>query len=154
MRFQLIDRVTDATPERVVAIKNVTLAEEYLADHFPAFPVLPGVLMLEAATQAAAWATYLKVGLLNAGYDGPTVALLKSARNVRYGHFVVPGRTLTVTAEAAGEAFKVAGTVDDKPAFTGKIELSLRRAGDAEGDRRVAEALRARWKLLAPDFAA
>ena len=35
------------------AVKNVTMTEEYLADHFPEFPVLPGVFMLEAATQAA-----------------------------------------------------------------------------------------------------
>ena len=45
-----------ATPVKsLVAVKNLSLAEEYLADHFPGFPVMPGVLMLEALTQAGAW---------------------------------------------------------------------------------------------------
>ena len=38
-----------------MAVKNLSLAEEYLGDHFPGFPVMPGVLMLEALTQAGAW---------------------------------------------------------------------------------------------------
>jgi 3-hydroxyacyl-[acyl-carrier-protein] dehydratase len=53
MKFLLIDQVLDRTPTSIVAIKNVTAAEEYLGDHFPGFPVLPGVFMLEALTQAA-----------------------------------------------------------------------------------------------------
>ena len=56
MRFVLIDRIIDLQPgQSLVAIKNLSLAEEYLADHFPGFPVMPGVLMLEALTQAGAW---------------------------------------------------------------------------------------------------
>ena len=53
MRFLLIDRILDLEPGRnLVAVKNLSMAEEYLADHFPGFPVMPGVLMLEALTQA------------------------------------------------------------------------------------------------------
>src|SRR4051812_18814442 len=52
MRFELIDRVLERGPGRLVAMKNVTSAEEYLGDHFPGFPVLPGVMMLEALVQA------------------------------------------------------------------------------------------------------
>jgi hypothetical protein len=64
----------------------VSLAEEYLADHFPTFPVLPGVMMLEAITQAAAW-------LLHRRSDfAKSMAVLKEARNVKYGTFVAPGR--------------------------------------------------------------
>ena len=56
MRFSLIDRIVELEPgERVTATKSLTMAEEYLADHFPHFPVMPGVLMLEAMTQAGAW---------------------------------------------------------------------------------------------------
>lgn len=56
MRFTLIDRVISIEPgQQITAVKTVSLSEEYLQDHFPRFPVLPGVLMLEAMTQAAAW---------------------------------------------------------------------------------------------------
>lgn len=53
MKFTLIDHVVEQSAERIVARKHVSLAEEYLADHFPTFPVLPGVLMVEAMVQAA-----------------------------------------------------------------------------------------------------
>ena len=56
MRFTLIDRIVDFQPGvRLTAMKSLTMTEEYLGDHFPNFPVMPGVLMLEAMTQAAAW---------------------------------------------------------------------------------------------------
>ena len=47
MKFQLVDRIESIIPGKsIVTIKTLSLAEEYLADHFPSFPVLPGVLML------------------------------------------------------------------------------------------------------------
>ena len=56
MRFNLVDRIVEVKPgESLVALKNLTLGEEYLADHFPTFPVMPGVLMLEALVEAGAW---------------------------------------------------------------------------------------------------
>ena len=56
MRFTLIDRITALKAgDEITAIKSLSLAEEYLGDHFPLFPVLPGVFMLEAMTQASAW---------------------------------------------------------------------------------------------------
>ena len=56
MKFILIDRISVLERgQRIVAHKALSLAEEYLADHFPAFPVIPGVLMLEAMVQASAW---------------------------------------------------------------------------------------------------
>ena len=56
MRFLLIDRITELEPQKsITAVKNLSLAEEYLADHFPGFPVMPGVLMLETLVQAGGW---------------------------------------------------------------------------------------------------
>ena len=56
MRFNLIDRIVEVRPGRgLQAVKNLTLGEEYLADHFPTFPVMPGVLMLETLVEAGAW---------------------------------------------------------------------------------------------------
>ena len=53
MRFRLVDHVIEQAPDRVRTIKHVSAAEEYLADHFPTFPVLPGVMMLEALVESA-----------------------------------------------------------------------------------------------------
>lgn len=53
MHFRLVDQILECGPDRAVTVKNVTLAEEYLQDHFPGFHVLPGVFMLEALVQSA-----------------------------------------------------------------------------------------------------
>lgn len=89
MKFGLIDNIIELTPkEQIVAVKAVSLAEEYLADHFPTFPVLPGVLMLEAMAEAAGW-------LVRDTLDfAPSVILLREARNVTYKSFVKPGQLL------------------------------------------------------------
>ncbi len=51
--FLLIDRVLDLVPkQRIVALKNVTINEPFLMGHFPGFPIMPGVLMVEAIAQA------------------------------------------------------------------------------------------------------
>ena len=91
MKFGLIDRIVELTREqRIVAVKAVTLAEEYLADHFPTFPVLPGVLMLEALAEAGAW-------LVRDAQDfAHSMILLRSAKNVTYKSFVKPGNLLRV----------------------------------------------------------
>src|SRR5438093_1160855 len=95
MKFILIDRILVLEPpNRIVACKALTLAEEYLADHFPTFPVMPGVLMLEAMVQSAAW-------LVRATQDfAHSMVVLEEAKNINYKSFVSPGRTLEVSVEA------------------------------------------------------
>ena len=82
MRFLLLDAIQSYEPGvQLTAIKNVAMSEEYLADHFPEFPVLPGVFMLEAATQAAAWLLRLSENFAH------SVITLKEARNIKYADF-------------------------------------------------------------------
>ncbi len=50
--FLMIDRVIEVSPEKVVAIKNLTMTEQYFEGHFPDLKVMPGVLMIEAMAQA------------------------------------------------------------------------------------------------------
>lgn len=51
--FLLVDRVIDIADDEITAIKNVTINEEFFQGHFPQYPVMPGVLIMEALAQAA-----------------------------------------------------------------------------------------------------
>jgi 3-hydroxyacyl-[acyl-carrier-protein] dehydratase len=97
VRFDLVDRVLELTPDRVVIAKCVTAAEEYLADHFPSFPVLPGVMMLETLIQAGR-------RLLSGSDESAEPLVLAEARNVRYGNMVRPGQTLVVEVTRQSQA--------------------------------------------------
>src|SRR5919202_5857236 len=97
MRFNLVDRIVEVQPGRALrAVKNLTLGEEYLADHFPTFPVMPGVLMLEALVEAGAWLLRLSEDFRH------SVIVLREAKNVKYGTFMEPGRQMEVTVELVG----------------------------------------------------
>src|SRR5262249_51035238 len=124
MRFVLIDRILESQPGRsLVAVKNLSLTEEYLADHFPGFPVMPGVLMLEAMSQAGAW-------LIRESEDfAHSVIVLKSAKTIKYGSFVEPGRQLVLKVEILehGEretTFKGEGVVNDQTMVKGRFTLT------------------------------
>jgi 3-hydroxyacyl-[acyl-carrier-protein] dehydratase len=152
VKFNLIDKIEQITDERIVAVKYVSLAEEYLADHFPTFPVLPGVMMLEAITQAAAWLLHRRQNF------GKSMAVLKEARNVKYGQFVAPGNYLRVDVEwlkptDAGASFKATGSVGNDQALQARLELAYFNLGDkqpelAELDARMTEHNRSRWAVL------
>lgn len=158
MKFNLVDRIEHLSDARIVTVKYVSLAEEYLADHFPTFPVLPGVMMLEAATQSAAWLLHKRTGFAR------SMAVLKEAKNVKYGSFVAPGNFLRIEAEwmkdtQAGAAFKATGSVGGKDmelsqAVQMRLELAYFNLADknpqlADVDRRIQEHNRQRWELLA-----
>ena len=158
MKFNLIDKVEQLSETRIVGVKYVSLAEEYLADHFPTFPVLPGVMMLEAITQAAGWLLHVRSDF------GKSMAILKEARNVKYGHFVAPGNFLKVDVELlkptdAGASFKAVGTVGDAQALSARVELAYFNLGEKQPDlagmdARLQEHNRNRWELIKPAQAA
>jgi 3-hydroxyacyl-[acyl-carrier-protein] dehydratase len=88
MHFNLVDAVLERSPDRIVTIKQVSSAEEYLQDHFPGFPVLPGVMMIESMVHAAR--TLL-------GDDGVRQRMvLGGVRALKYGRFVRPGERMRV----------------------------------------------------------
>ena len=152
MKFNLIDSIVEISDTRIVAAKHVSLAEEYLADHFPTFPVLPGVMMLEAMTQAAAWLLHRRSNFAK------SMAVLKEARNVKYGQFVAPGDALIVEVELhkptdTGATFKTSGTVNGQTALSARIELAYFNLGEKQPelaplDARLIEHHRQRWAIL------
>jgi 3-hydroxyacyl-[acyl-carrier-protein] dehydratase len=132
MRFSLIDRIVELEPcVRITAVKTLTMTEEYLADHFPHFPVMPGVLMLEALTQAGAWLVRMSEDFAH------SIVVLKQANNVKYAQFVEPGQTLTVTAEVLkfdeGEVkLKAYGTVSGRIIVSARLTLACYNLADAD----------------------
>lgn len=95
MKFQLIDTIIEQAEDRIVAQKSVTAAEEYLQDHFPTFPVVPGVMMIEALVQAGR--------RLLADRTGDPRYVLGEVRALRYGSFVRPGEILRVEVKIISE---------------------------------------------------
>ena len=89
-------------PPRATAIKNVTFTEDYLATHFPMFPVVPGAMMIDSLVELAGV-------LLEAAAGAHRDVELESVRRARFKRFVRPGDQLVVTAELA-ELDRVRGT--------------------------------------------
>ena len=89
----LLDRVIELEPDvRIVALKNVTINEEFFQGHFPGLPVMPGVLILEAMAQAG--------GLMVLPEDGSAAGknfFLVTIDNAKFRRTVVPGDQLRVT---------------------------------------------------------
>ncbi len=153
MKFHLVDRIEEIEPgKRIVTRKALSLAEEYLADHFPTYPVLPGVLMLEALTQSAAWLTRVRQNFSR------SIVVLRAAKNVRYASFIRPGETLRceVDAMSIGEdeaKFKGAVSVADRHAVRARLELRCfnlaeNRPSAAELDEQVLAQVRRTFELI------
>jgi 3-hydroxyacyl-[acyl-carrier-protein] dehydratase len=153
MRFSLIDRIESLEPGvKITALKALSMAEEYLADHFPGFPVMPGVLMLEAMTQAGAW-------LVRASEDfAHSMVVLKEAKGIKYGQFVEPGQTLRVTAEVLSQneretVVKARGVVDGRVTVAGRLvleryDLAETQPGYAVTDKAIKDEMRSLFALL------
>lgn len=149
MRFHLVDRILEVEPgKRIRMAKNLTLGEEYLADHFPTFPVMPGVLMLQTLVEAGSWLLRITDDFQH------SIIVLREAKNVKYGNFMEPGKSLVVTAEIAEDpgngadvVFKGKGEVGGNSTVSARWTLTRYNLRDRnpslEGtDRKIIEDLR------------
>jgi 3-hydroxyacyl-[acyl-carrier-protein] dehydratase len=157
MRFNLVDRIVEVEPgRRIRAVKNLTLAEEYLADHFPTFPVMPGVLMLQTLVEAGAW-------LLRVSDDfRHSIIVLRDAKNVKYGTFMDPGRQMAITADLVEQntgpegpfaVFKARGEVDGNATVSARLTLVQYNLRDRNPvlratDERIVAHLRSLYLML------
>jgi|SRR5438128_3125611 len=156
MRFNLVDRILAIESGRLIqAAKNLSLGEEYLADHFPGFPVMPGVLMLQTLAEAGAW-------LLRVTEDFQhSVVVLREAKNVKYGSFMEPGRQMVVTVEfveqdGAFATFRGKGEVGGHPTVSARLvllryNLRDRDAALASVDEQIIAHLRRQYAVIAGD---
>lgn len=95
--FLLVDRVLDCQPGRsITAIKNVTFNEPFFPGHFPDYPVMPGVLILEALAQAG-----LILGMRTVDAEEGTLVYFAGIDKARFKRRVVPGDQLTLKLELA-----------------------------------------------------
>jgi len=93
--FLLIDRVVEITrKQRIVAIKNVSVNEPYFAGHFPGYPIVPGVLIVEAIAQAGGALLLTEV----AGRDGKLM-FFTGIERARFRKPVLPGDQLRIEVE-------------------------------------------------------
>lgn len=104
MRWIWIDKFLEfESGKRAVSLKNVTLAEEHLHDHFPGFPIMPECLMIEAMAQTAG----ILVGEARQFQEKVVLAKIK---NAVFHHYVRPGDTIILEAEIESIAPEAAST--------------------------------------------
>jgi 3-hydroxyacyl-[acyl-carrier-protein] dehydratase len=130
--YLLIDRILEEGPDRVVALKNVTIGEPFFQGHFPepSPAIMPGTLVLEAMAQTAAL-------LVLADGDSPTLGYLVGVEAAKFRRKVVPGDQLRLEA-IRGRTRRgllqagVTASVDGELAASATLSLLVARDGEAQ----------------------
>ncbi len=156
MRFILIDKVLALdSGKHIETTKSVSLAEEYLGDHFPTFPVLPGVFLLQGMIESASWLVREAQGFAH------SMVLLKQTRNVKYKSFLAPGMQIRYVVDAKSlednsSSFKAYGQSGETRIVEARFSLRHFNLADkknalAAADVEVVDAMKKRWHLLKPN---
>ena len=122
--FLLIDKVISMEGNKIVAIKNVTVNENYFQGHFPAEAVMPGVLIIEALAQTGA------VAILSKNEFKGKIAYFAGIDKAKFRRKVIPGDILRLEVEItklrgrAGLGYGIA-YVDDKKVCEGELTFMV-----------------------------
>lgn len=125
--FLMIDKILELEKgKRAVVVKNVTINEPFFQGHYPQYPVMPGVLIIEAMAQAG--------GLAAASNEGGLIPLLTGVDQTRFRVQVRPGDQLVITATVLKQRSKVVkiaavAKVDGKTVAEGELTFVLTERG-------------------------
>ena len=122
--FLLVDRIVELEADRIVGIKNVTANEPFFQGHFPEFPVMPGVLIVEAMAQVAGVLVLKDLG-------SQAAVFLASIDQAKFRRPVVPGDQLRIEMQIGkrkSTVAKVHGTVTVDGVLVAEAELMCKLA--------------------------
>ncbi|MCX6623620.1 MAG: 3-hydroxyacyl-ACP dehydratase FabZ [Acidobacteria bacterium] len=123
--FLLVDKIIEMEADRIVGIKNVTANEPFFVGHFPEFPVMPGVLIVEAMAQVAG------VLVLHSLGRGNKLVLLAAIENAKFRRPVLPGDTLRIEMKVGKRKASVAkmyGTATVDGVVVAEVEVMCKLA--------------------------
>ncbi len=124
--FLLVDRIVELEADRIVGIKNVTVNEPFFQGHFPDFPVMPGVLIIEAMAQVAG------VLVLKSIPDRSSkLVLLAGVDSARFRRPVLPGDQLRIEMKAVkvkASVAKMQGTATVDGETVAEVEVLCKLA--------------------------
>ncbi|MFH0901125.1 MAG: 3-hydroxyacyl-ACP dehydratase FabZ family protein [Pseudomonadota bacterium] len=151
MRYFLIDKVTElVVGEKARGVKNVSLADEYLHDHFPDYPIMPGALIIEAIAQLAGFLLSVTV---NQDDAPPRRALLVQVRQAKFHQLVGPGDQLDIEVKlvsllSSAALVKAEALVGNRRAVRAELMFTLNEIPS----ERVHEQLRYLYRLWTRHF--
>ncbi|WP_269913566.1 3-hydroxyacyl-ACP dehydratase FabZ [Acinetobacter sp. HY1485] len=124
--FLLVDRVTNIADNQIVGYKNVSMNEEFLQGHFPEYPIMPGVLIIEALAQISGILSFVMNGVKP---EPGSLFLFAGAEKVRFKKQVVPGDQLELKSELVMQKrgiykYSCTASVDGIVATTAEIIIS------------------------------
>ena len=131
--FLLVDRVVDVTDNAIVGYKNVSINEEFLQGHFPGYPIMPGVLIVEALAQVSGILGFI---MNNEKPSEGSLFLFAGAEKVRFKKQVVAGDQLVLKSELVMHKrgiykYNCIATVDGIVATTAEIMVSHQKIEQA-----------------------
>jgi 3-hydroxyacyl-[acyl-carrier-protein] dehydratase len=130
----LVDRIVELEPERIVGIKNVTGNEPFFSGHFPDFPVMPGVMIVEAMAQTAG------VLVLKSIEDRASkLVLLVSIEYAKFRRPVVPGDQLRMELQMLkrkASVAKMSGRATVDGVLVAEAEVMCKLEDKQEWDKR------------------
>ena len=122
----LVDRILELEPDRIVGIKNVTANEPHFAGHFPDFPVMPGVLIVEAMAQVAGILVLREIP-----DRANKLVFLAGIDNAKFRKPVVPGDQLRIemnVVKRKASIAKMRGTATVNGAVVAEVEVLCKLA--------------------------